>query len=99
MDFITVETAVKAILNTYEITKSDDMLLYMEYITYMGGNFPKAALDREYRIKHGIASYETVSRVRRRLQAKYIELKPSTEYIAKRRKAEKEYRKYARGRG
>ena len=99
MDFKTVESAVRFLLVEYEPTKSDDMILYMEYVNFKGARFTKAALDREYRIKHGIASYETVSRVRRRLQAKYKELRPTPEYMAERKRAEKEYRKYARGKG
>jgi hypothetical protein len=99
MDIKTVEHEVKPILEEYENTRADDMRLYVRYITRKGGDVGKVFFDRKYRLMNGLASYETVSRVRRKLQERDAGLRPSKEYIEARKKAEQEYRAYAKGKG
>lgn len=99
MEFKTVEKEVKPILEQYETTRADDMQLYFYYAKRNGVNLGKALLDRKYRLLSGIASYDTVSRVRRKLQAQYKDLRPSKEYLEVRKKAEAEYKKYAKEKG
>lgn len=99
MEFKTVEQEVKPILEEYEAARSDDTRLYVGYITRKGGDVGKAFFDRKYRIMNGLASYETVSRVRRKLQAKDASLRPSKKYLDERKKAEAEYKRYAKEKG
>lgn len=97
MRFKTVERAIKPVLENNKEARADDMWLYLYYIASEGYTPLKIFSDRKYRIEHGLASYETVSRARRKLQAKYRELRPTPEEITERKKAEKEYKKYAKG--
>ena len=99
MEFKTVEQEIKPILLNNEDARADDMRLYVRYINSKGGDAGKVLLDRKYRLMNGLASYETVSRVRRKLQERDARLKPSKEYIAARKKAEAEYKAYAKGKG
>lgn len=97
-EFLTVEKAIEPILATDPFTRADDMLLYLEYLRRMGaaGDLAAVLSDRKYRIAYGIAPYETVSRVRRKLQERYEDLRPSKDHIEFRRKNEKEFRKYVK---
>lgn len=99
MEFKTIEQEVKPILKEFDKARSDDMYLYVKYVNMKGYEVGKALLDRKYRIINGLAPYETVSRVRRKLQAKDVSLMPSKEYLEARKKAEAEYKKYAREKG
>ena len=106
MEFKTVEQDIKPILKESEAARCDDMALYANYVwtklnkfDYGAGWLEKVFSDRRFRIMHGIASYETVSRVRRRLQAENENLRPSKAYQEERNRAEVEYKKYARGSG
>ena len=103
MNFKRVEDDVKPILKESEAARADDMTLYAAYCYdkikdygYGVAWLQKIFSDRRFRIIHGIAPYETVSRVRRRLQAEDEKLRPSEEYQAERKKAETEFKAYAR---
>ena len=106
MDFKRVEDEIKPILKYSEAARADDMALYAYYVSH---KLEKAGLgftwlqrvftDRRYRIIHGIAPYTTVSRCRRKLQAQDTKLRPSKEYIEERKRAEKEYKAYAKQKG
>lgn len=97
-EFLTVEKAIEPILLNDPFTRADDMLLYLEYLRSIGaaGDLAAVLSDHKYRIAYSIAPYETVSRVRRKLQERHECLRPSKDYIEYRRKNEKEFRKYAR---
>ncbi len=106
MNFKRVEDDVKPILKNSEAARADDMTLYAAYCydKIKGYGYGVSWLqqifsDRRFRIMHGIAPYETVSRVRRRLQAENENLRPSEEYQAERKRAEKKYKAYARKKG
>ena len=96
--FESLENQVLHILQTNRDARADDMTLYAHYIAikapyeYMETVF----IDRDFRVKKMIAPYSTISRIRRKLQEKYPELKPSPEMIAKRKKREAVYRAYAK---
>lgn len=103
MYFNTVENDIKPILKNDEAARCDDMVLYADYVyKKLGGNnlgsewLIRVFSNRRFRIEHGIVPYETVSRIRRKLQREYEELKPSKEYLEERKRAEKDYRKYAK---
>ncbi len=106
MTFKTIEQDITPILKESEAARCDDMALYANYAyekvkkLYHGdGWLQKVFSDRRFRIVHGIAPYESVSRVRRKLQAKYKELRPNKDYQEERKRVEREYRKYARQKG
>jgi hypothetical protein len=106
MEFKTVEQEITPILKESEAARCDDMALYANYayskiakLNYGAGWLQKIFSDRRFRIIHGIAPYETVSRVRRKLQEKYAELRPSEAYREERKRVEAEYKKYAKEKG
>ena len=94
----TLEKDIETILLNDPFTRADDMLLYLEYLRSIGaaGDLAAVLSDRKYRIAYNIVPYETVSRVRRKLQEKYEDLSPNKAFIKRRRENEKEFRKYAR---
>lgn len=92
-----VEKELMPILKVDEETRADDMRLYFRYVSGKGCDFNQSLLDRIYRISNGLVSYDRVSRARRKLQEHYVDLRPSREFMEKRKKAEKEFRLYAKG--
>jgi hypothetical protein len=108
MEFYKVEEDIKEILKNDMVARCDDMALYANYVytklsrsneVNNNGWLIKVFSDRRFRIIHGIAPYGTVSRVRRRLQEENINLRPSEYYLKERKRAEREYKKYATERG
>lgn len=107
MEFYNAEKDVKEILKYDMAARCDDMALYANYCyTKLKKNMKcgedwliKVFSDRRFRIMNGIALYGTVSRVRRKLQEEYPQLRPTKEYLEERKRAEREYKKYARERG
>lgn len=104
MKFKTVEQDIRPILKDNYAARCDDMALYAYYVydkvQEMGlgkGWLQKVFSDRRFRITHGIAPYETVSRVRRKLQEKYDDLRPPQDLREERKKIEKVYKEYAKG--
>lgn len=103
MTFKTVEQEITPILEEHEVARCDDMALYAAYVYkkiqryYEGpGWLERVFSDRRFRISCGIVPYETISRIRRKLQSKNEELRPTKEYQEERKKAENEYKKYAK---
>lgn len=103
MSFERVEDDVREILEESITARADDMILYSSYVydkirgQGLGSVWlQKIFSDRRFRISHGIAPYETVSRVRRKLQEQNKELRPSKEEIAEKKRLEKKYKEYAR---
>lgn len=104
MDFKTVEQDLIPILKRDMIARCDDMALYANYsfskipVEDRGmGWLQKVFSDRRFRIMHGIAKYETVSRCRRKLQEQHEDLRAPADIKADRKKVEKEYKQYAQG--
>lgn len=107
MTFTKAEDDVRPILEYSEAARCDDMVLYADYVYSKLKNAGYDFLnnknwlahifsDRRIRITYGIAPYGTISRVRRKLQEIEEELKPSEDYLQERKRAEQEYKAYAR---
>lgn len=89
----TVEERVLETLSKHPETRSNDMVLYGEYVRAF---HKEAGLTTAYNAfieadALGLPKYETVSRARRRLQAKYPELRPSKKVQRMRLDMEGEY--------
>lgn len=102
MSFKTVEQDVKAILEKNQQARCDDMKLYSSYVYNKLDDTSEEWLlkvfsDKRFRIINGIAPYETVSRVRRKLQEEHEELKAPDYIIQQKKEQERAYRMYARG--
>ena len=72
----TMEGKIKAILKKNEETRGDDMLLYLKVCNaYLkdAGAMPLAEVMTQYKYL-GLPSFESVCRIRRKLQAKHPEL-------------------------
>ena len=103
MAFKRVEEDVKEILKENMQARCDDMKLYASYVynklDEKGEEWLlKVFSDKRFRIINGIAPYETVSRVRRKLQEEHEELKAPDYIIQQKKEQERAYRMYARGR-
>lgn len=98
LGFRTVEEDITPLLANRPQTRCNDMKLYELYITHVKKcNLSLVFNDEEYRVKHAIAPYETVSRCRRRLQKLYPELQPTARQKERKKELEHEYRLYAKG--
>ena len=73
MKLDTLESEIEFILSEHEKTRGDDMALYLAYLCSHDVGILKVFSDKVYRVSHGISSFESVSRCRRRLQEKYPE--------------------------
>lgn len=92
------EQVIKPILEKHPETRGDDFLLYAEVIRECRPELAELSVI-DFFVAHRdlyCPSYESVSRVRRRLQAKHPEL-CSEKVKEKRAKEEIEYRAYAKG--
>lgn len=92
-----LENEIEYLLTVDESNRADDMKLYASYCEMHGGRelmqiFKSVSL----RATLGLASFESVSRVRRKLQSKDESLKASKHNQRIRKNLQKEYRKYAR---
>lgn len=94
----TIEGKIKAILKKDEETRDDDMLLYLKVCSaYLkgAGAMPLAEVMTQYKYL-GLPSFESVCRIRRKLQAKHPELAGNSHVRRVRAKGEKDYRNYAK---
>lgn len=94
----TIEKKVKTILEKNTDARNDDMVLYLVLCNAClkdAGAIPLAEIMTQYKYL-GLPSFESVSRTRRKLQAKYPELAGNRPTQKLRATGEKEYRKYAR---
>lgn len=96
MTFKTIEQELKPILEEYDDARADDMTLYEVYVKGKGLALSDVFRDRRYRISNNVPPYESISRIRRKLQAAFPELRPSKEYLKERKEAEKRYKDYAK---
>ena len=86
--------------NTDEFEKLQQAVENKDYTTktkIINGWMINVFSDRRFRIAHGVAPYESVSRVRRMVQAKDESLKAPPEIVEEKKKIERNYRNYARG--
>lgn len=91
-----LENEIEVLLSKYQEARADDMLLYYFYCELHGLKVEDAMRSLSRRVISGVATYESVSRVRRLIQAKNERLRASEETVKARRELQKEYRKYAR---
>ena len=94
----TIERKVRTILAKNEDTRNDDMVLYLVLCNAClkdAGALPLAEIMTQYKYL-GLPSFESVSRTRRKLQARYPELAGSRPVRKKRSAGEHDYRRYAK---
>ena len=103
MSFKKVEDDLRPILKYNMAARCDDMTLYASYVYEKlkdaetgAGWLQKVFSDSRYRIAYGIAPYETVSRIRRKLQENNEDLKAPENYRKERKRLELKYKAYAR---
>lgn len=88
------EKIILPILTKYNAARSDDRILYYWILKEQG--FDTSVPLSRFLLSEGYPNYETVTRVRRKLQEKYPELLPEKPTRALRENAMEEYREYAR---
>lgn len=94
----TIERKVRTILAKNEDARNDDMVLYLVLCNAClkdAGALPLAEVMTQYKYL-GLPSFESVSRTRRKLQARYPELVGSRPVRKKRSAGEHDYRRYAK---
>ena len=94
----TIERKVRTILAKNEDARNDDMVLYLVLCNAClkdAGALPLAEIMTQYKYL-GLPSFESVSRTRRKLQARYPELAGSRPVRKKRSPGEHDYRRYAK---
>ena len=103
MSLESLTAEVQTILEYNEPARADDMALYADYVYRhikdegLGLEWlVKVFSDRRYRASKGIHGYESVSRMRRRVQARNPELRPSAEAIKIREEHNKKIREFLR---
>ena len=90
-----VKIEVKEILLNNPETRGDDMALFYSYVLSKGGiSLDAVFTNPKYRKEHDIATFECVSRMRRKLQEENPMLLPNKACVVGRRKAEKRYHEY-----
>lgn len=99
MGFKKVEDELREILRTDEGARCDDMQLYVKYVKSKGiDDIPKVFENMRYRVINCIAPYESVSRVRRKLQEKDETLRPPKGMVELKKERVKAYKAYAKER-
>ena len=96
-----IRSEVKRILTVSPETRADDMVLYYHYVgeNFKGcttENFATLFVNPRYRAENGIPTFASVSRMRRKLQETYAELRPSKQQQKVKREYEKKYREFYR---
>lgn len=102
MTFETLESEIMDILKNDHTARADDMALYANYC-YRKVEGERLGLgwlvtifsDKRFRISYGIAPYSTISRVRRKVQEKYPELRATPAQIKEKKELERKYKAYA----
>lgn len=94
----TIEKKVRAILEKNGDARNDDMVLYLALCNVClkdAGAMPLAEIMTQHNYL-GLPSFESVSRTRRKLQAKHPELAGNRPTQKRRATGERAYRKYAK---
>ena len=88
------ENVVRFILLDKAATRSDDKLLYFWVLREEGFN-TRISIEN-YLLSDTYPNYDSISRVRRKLQEKYPELRPPKNDQIRRQEAEEDFIEYAR---
>lgn len=94
----TIEEKVRSALSCNENARDDDMTLYVCVCALCLPSAPKmpfADVMLHYR-SLGLPNFESVGRIRRKLQSKHPELAGSPEVVKRRTAQERVYRNYAK---
>ena len=93
-EFETLESKVLTVLMTSPTARDSDKVLYVKFLEMY---FPEA-LDMSYReaINANVPNYESLGRIRRKLQSQYPEVHSSRQIEKLRKQREQEFREYAR---
>ena len=94
----TIERKVRTMLAKNEDARNDALVLYLGLCNAGlkdAGAWPLAEIMTQYKYL-GLPSFESVSRTRRKLQARYPELAGSRPVRKKRSAGEHDYRRYAK---
>ncbi len=103
MEIKDVEKDVQKILKYNMAARCDDLKLYHAYCMEKLGDDAKGEwlisvfTNLRFRCAYGIATYDSVSRARRKLQERYESLQAPPEVVAERKEAIKRYKLYAKG--
>ena len=89
------ENLVLCILTQHEDTRGDDRILYLRVLHEEG--FSTNITLYDFLTLDGYPNYDSISRVRRKLQERYPELRPAKNVQERREEAEEDFRAYARG--
>lgn len=98
-ELIKISTLVKAILIECPETRNSDDLLYLKVCQYFNpsiGMFPFGTVIANLKV-YDLPNIKSVERARRKIQAENPELAPRQKVKAKRIKAEKDFREFAKG--
>lgn len=96
-DIIRVEVLVKEVLEKIPATRKDDFLLMVNVYDKISPNIcelPFALVMCEHK-KYRLPAFETISRIRRKLQADHKELRPDEEMIKNRTNKQSDFINYA----
>ena len=88
------ENVVRYILMNKAATRSDDKLLYFWVLREEGFN-TRISIEN-YLLGDTYPNYDSITRVRRKLQEKYPELRPEKNEQIRRQEAEEDFIEYAR---
>lgn len=88
------ENVVRCILMSKAATRSDDKLLYFWVLREEGFN-TRISIEN-YLLSDTYPNYDSITRVRRKLQEKYPELRPPKGDQIRRQEAEEDFIEYAR---
>lgn len=88
------ENVVRCVLMQKAATRSDDKLLY--YWVLRAEGFSTGIALETFLLSGNYPNYDSISRVRRKLQEKYPELRPPKNDQIRRQEAEEDFIEYAR---
>lgn len=91
------DNVVLCILNEHVSARNDDNVLYYHFLRAEGFSTRMSLENFLLRDSLYYPKFETITRVRRKLQEKYPELRPTKNEQIRREEAEEDFRRYARG--
>lgn len=101
MDFIYLESMVYNILWEFEATRSDDRALYLACCVKFNPQIENATFKEimsDSKVISTMPNYESITRIRRKLQARYPEVRANEEMKEIRAKRRREFEAYAKKR-